>query len=145
MILRWEPQPTLRRMAQILIPGMRETGNDCVFASVGDRAILCFNEFRWANMAISVASTTPRWATPAVMREIAQYVFVDSDCRRLSAQTETTNEACVRLLKGLGFQREGIMRRASYNQSDMVLFSMLREECRFLKDTEDEYRRLKST
>lgn len=132
--LCWEPQAVLRRMAQLKVPGMREIDDKTVVASVGRRALICFNAFRWANMAISVSADNPNWINPQVLNEISRYVFVDNDCRRLEAQTEVENRRCRRLLKGLGFKQEGILRNASYNQNDMVLFSLLKEECAFLKD-----------
>ena len=79
-------------------------------------------------IAISIATVSPRWATRRTLREIFSYPFVQLQVDRLQAITARTNHVTRKLLKRLGFQQEGVMRRYWDGHEDAFMFSMMPEE-----------------
>ena len=82
---------------------------------------------------ISVATDDPACLTRAVLRAVFRYPFVQLGVSRLQAECAATNTRCVSLLKRVGFQLEGTARRAYDGEEDSLMFSMLPEECRWVK------------
>lgn len=66
------------------------------------------------------------------LRAVLPYAFSNLQAEVVSAQVFAGNIGSERVLEKLGFQREGVMRRAVLGQGDIVydtvLFSLLREE-----------------
>ncbi len=70
------------------------------------------------------------YCTEAV-RLILDYLFLSRSAQRIQASTHIDNKASQRVLEKVGFQREGVMRKALFNKGswkDGVLYSILREE-----------------
>jgi RimJ/RimL family protein N-acetyltransferase len=60
-----------------------------------------------------------------------QYAFEDRNLRRVSARCGSFNEASAGLLESLGFEHEGVRRKAAWYRGeyhDMHLYGLLREE-----------------
>lgn len=65
---------------------------------------------------------------------LVDYLFAGYPTERIAAVTDLDNIPSQRILEGLGFQREGILRRASFRDGhwcDMAIYSILREEWTF--------------
>jgi len=75
---------------------------------------------------------TQRVWTPAVLRQLFRYPFVQKRYARLTAYTGADNERTARLLAGVGFQLEGRLRKSLDGTTDLLVFGLLREDCRFL-------------
>ena len=105
---------------------------------VGDRLVagVVYNEYRQmkagSSMQASIASTTPRWATKRVLRDLFAYPFVQIGVTRLWASTSRRNKRTKEFLHRLGFRMEGIARRAHDGTVDAAVYSMMPEECRWL-------------
>lgn len=95
-----------------------------------------FNNYRHPNIEATIASTTPRWCTSRVLRGIFSYPFWQLKCSRVTAVTSVKNQPTQAFLCRIGFQQEGVMRRAFRNDEDAVIFGMLAEECRWLQAKE---------
>ncbi len=93
-----------------------------------------YNNWRDANIEMTVASDTPRWCSRAVLRGLFWYPFGQIGCHRVTGTTEHTNQSVRAFLCRIGFCEEGVMRRAFRNGSDAVIYGMLREECRWIGD-----------
>ena len=65
------------------------------------------------------------------MREIFNYPFKQLGVSRLKAETSVKNRRCRSILNRLGFQFEGIMRRAYDGETDSCVYSMLQAECQW--------------
>ena len=69
--------------------------------------------------------------TRGVIRFIANYVFNQNGCRRLTVRTKKRNRRVLKLAPRYGFKYEGIQRHF-YADDDAVVFGMLRDNCRWL-------------
>lgn len=90
-----------------------------------------FNEYRGHSIHVSMASTTPLWASRRTLRAIFTYPFVELPCKRLTAYTGARMVDVRRFLERLGFVQEGVVRHG-FADDDCVIYGMLREECRWL-------------
>lgn len=78
-------------------------------------------------MEVSCAADTPRWGSPAIFRAILRYPFEQLGCVRVSAVTPRRATSPRRFLEGLGFQREGSIRRG-FGTDNAILYGLLAED-----------------
>ena len=83
-----------------------------------------YSNYRNASIEMSIATTTPRWASRRVIRELLNYPFVQLGCRRVHAMTSYDNKKAQRLLDVVGFVREGVLREAEQDGSDVVMYGL---------------------
>ena len=81
---------------------------------------------------ISVAADDRRWLTRGVLRGIFAYPFCQIRATRLQAVCSTDNSRMLSILKRVGFTQEGVLRRAYDGVNDVVVWSMLPDECRWV-------------
>jgi [ribosomal protein S5]-alanine N-acetyltransferase len=95
-----------------------------------------FNSFMrpWSRAGIGYDLAAAYWnrgyATEA-LRAMLHYGFVQENLNRIEALVMPGNDASVRVLAKLGFQREGILRQYGYWKNeywDLQMFSLLRSE-----------------
>jgi RimJ/RimL family protein N-acetyltransferase len=87
---------------------------------------------RWTGEDIEVHYTGERgFLTRAFLRALARYVFVQLGCRRITGRIPSDRPLAARLGLKLGFTHEGTLRKA-HNGTDILIFGMLKEECRWL-------------
>lgn len=91
-----------------------------------------FRKYVGFDIEVTVASTNPRWCTRGRLTELFIYAFIQLGCSRVTSISNRKNKRSRRLLKGLGFKEEGIMRKGMYGREDAVLYGMLKEECKFI-------------
>lgn len=101
-----------------------------VQSEAGVHGAVVISHFDGRNAEITTAGQD--YWTAGTVREVLRYVFDALACERLSASCERGNKRCIAALKAVGFKREGC-RRASDKKRDLILFGMLRAECRWLK------------
>ena len=90
-----------------------------------------YNHFSGNDIAMHVAGKG-YWATPAVLRAYFTYPFNQLKCQRVTAYVASRNAKCLTLVERLGFRREGCLREGAYDD-DLLIFGMLRRECRWLE------------
>ena len=88
--------------------------------------------FRKHECSGAVACDNPKVWTPSVLRQLFRYPFVQKDYARLTAYTDSENVKMQRLLRGVGFKLEGRLRKGLDGKKDLLVFGLLKEECRFL-------------
>lgn len=71
-------------------------------------AVLVYNNYRWPNIEMSLATATPYWASREVLRGIFRYPFVQLRCKRVTAVAAEENTSVRRFMERLGFVQEGI-------------------------------------
>ncbi len=81
------------------------------------------------SIEMSCAASRARWLTQGILRALFGYAFVNNGCQRVTAWVAGSNARSRRLLGGLGFRQEGVMRRA-LGEDDAVVFGLLEEEWR---------------
>lgn len=94
-----------------------------------------FSNYRHPDIEISAAFTTSAWWQPRVARAIFAYPFVQLKCARLTLSTGRKNKRARRFAEHAGFRLEGVQRRGLDGREDRMLYGMLMDECRFLRDT----------
>lgn len=97
-------------------------------------AAVVYNNYRrsCADIQMSMASISPRWASRENIAGLFAYPFVQLECRRVTAFTLATNHPVREFLCRVGFTLEGVMREYLDGQ-DTAAFGMLRRECFWLK------------
>ena len=85
------------------------------------------------NVHMHVASDGSRhWLTPEFLGFCFAYPFFHLKCERVTGFVRADNLDAQRFDEHLGFIREGRLRRACADGTDLIIYGMLREECRFL-------------
>ena len=97
-------------------------------------AVVIWNWFRrmseGADIRVIIAADDPRWCLPGVLRELFSFPFEYLQCTRVTAIIKHGNERSLKLCRGLGFVKEGVLRRGHNGKTNAILLSMLREECK---------------
>lgn len=86
-----------------------------------------YHQYHWPGIAISLATSTPRWCTRQSLNVLLGYPFVQLECRRLTAVVESTNQQIIALVLRLGFQREGY-HPDGFPSGDGLTFGLLRRD-----------------
>ena len=73
-----------------------------------------------------------RWLTRPFLAAAFGYPFLQLNLRRVTGRIAATNERANRFVEKLGFVREGLVRQGWHTGDDLVIWGMLKSECRFL-------------
>lgn len=96
-------------------------------------AAVVFNMYTKASICMNVASDRSKnWLNRDFLFRAFAYPFIQLKCNRITALVRVDNLDAQRFDEHLGFKKEGLIRRASEDGTDMILYGMLREECRWL-------------
>ena len=105
-------------------------------------AVVLFHNYtvmdRGSEIEISFATDNPRRLTRILLEDTFCYCFDQLAVTRVYCQHKEGDARVSRLLKGLGFQREGVLRKRWDGEAGSVFWSMLRDECRWLPAVTDE-------
>lgn len=86
------------------------------------------------NILMHVASNGGRhWMTPAYMAACFRYAFVQEGCNRITGLVRADNVDAQRFDEHLGFKREGQLRAACTDGTDLIVYGMLKSECRYIE------------
>ena len=96
-----------------------------------------YENFRFPGIELSFATSSPHWATRQAIAHLLAYPFLQLGCTRITALVDVTNARSQKLAEGVGFIREGLVRQASPTGSDLILYGMLKSECRWLEGLKD--------
>ncbi len=80
----------------------------------------------------TIYTVDKRWCQRHTLRRIFEAAFIDMKCRRIGIMVQEDNEKSLKLVRRLGFQEEGRLRQLGKDGQDCIVFSMLKDECRFL-------------
>jgi RimJ/RimL family protein N-acetyltransferase len=98
---------------------------------------IVFNSYRkfkhGADIHVQIASDNPHWCQRKILRYIFNYVFIELDCARITAIIKEGNKSSVKLCAGLGFKREGVIRRGYDGKTNALVYGMLKDQCRWIK------------
>lgn len=89
---------------------------------------------RDGDIEMSAAFLTPAWCLPQTLRDLFAYPFTQLDCVRMTTMTTRKNKAARSFDERAGFKLEGVLRKAFNKKNDIMIYGMLREECRWIKD-----------
>jgi RimJ/RimL family protein N-acetyltransferase len=71
--------------------------------------------------------------SPQFLYEVSRYAFVQCGLSKIVGPVDSDNEAAIRLDKKLGFIEEGRLTGCAPSGGDIILFTMRRDQCRFLE------------
>ena len=95
---------------------------------------VAFNMYTKASICMHVAAMPgKRWMTKDFLWRSFAYPFIQLGCNRVTGLVREDNLAAQRFDEHLGFKREGLLRRACTDGQNMILYGMLREDCRWLE------------
>ena len=81
---------------------------------------------------MNVAGADRSWLTRSFLRTVFEYPFKQLGCSRVSGLVRVDNKDAIRFDERLGFVREGVIRKGDEDGTDLILYGMLKEECRWL-------------
>lgn len=97
------------------------------------RAVAVYDRWSDTDCCVHLASDqTGRWMTRQFLAAGFHYPFVTAGRNRITGLVPASNEAALRLNCHFGYRREGVLREACPDGSDIIILGMLRRECRFL-------------
>lgn len=80
---------------------------------------------------IQIWAVGNNWLSRRTIAVFLGYPFVQLKCHRVTALTPKGNKPSRKLLEGLGFIPEGKIRKGYNTRSDMMVYGMLRGDCRW--------------
>lgn len=80
----------------------------------------------------TIYTVDKRWCTRRVLRVIFGLAFDALGCHRINIIVSKSNVKSLKLVKGLGFVQEGILRKYRGSGEDCYIFGMLKSECKWL-------------
>ena len=92
-----------------------------------------YNLYNGPSICMHVAAEPGKhWLSKDFLFRVFAYPFLQLECNRVTGLVRVDNLKARRFDEHLGFVQEGVIRRGASNGLDMVLYGMLREECRWL-------------
>lgn len=88
-------------------------------------AVCVYHEWRGLNIEMSIAADTPRWASKQTVAFLLGFPFFEFGVRRITAMVARKNKPSRKLVEGLGFHLEGVMRDCLATD-DLVIYGMTR-------------------
>jgi len=108
--------------------GLGLTENGILIAGV------VFNMYTGPSICIHVAAEPgKRWLNRDFLFRTFAYPFIQLKCNRITGLVRVDNLEAQRFDEHLGFKKEGIIRKGASDGTDMILYGMLKEECRWLE------------
>lgn len=91
-----------------------------------------FDKYTGRDILMSAAFDHPGWCTRKTLRRLFAYPFQQLGCVRITTITRADNDKALRIDEGLGFKREGVLRKFFPGDADGIVLSILRDECKWL-------------
>ena len=92
-----------------------------------------YNNFEAKNVCAHIAAIEGRhWLNRQFLFAMFDYPFTQLGKNRITGLVARSNHTCRRFVRSLGFKLEGKM-PGYYENDDMLIFGMLRKDCRWLQ------------
>ena len=107
-----------------------------LFLEKDGQIIACVLYNHWypgISVDISVAADRGNWLTRDFLHLVFKNPFENWKVRRVGSSIAASNERSKRFCEHLGFRHEGTLRAAAPDGDDLLLYGMLKGECRFLR------------
>lgn len=90
-----------------------------------------FENYTVQNICMHVAATSPVALRPHWVRRVLAYPFQELGCRRVTAVVASPNTRARRLVQGLGFRLEAVLKEAA-PEGDFLVYVLWRKDCRYV-------------
>src|SRR5262249_34114191 len=129
----------IARWVEARVPGYRSFDTPAGFGVLRQGRLaagVVFHNYdaRAGDIEVVIAAGAPRWAAREVFFTAFAYPFLQLGCRRVTARVPVSNLRARRLVEGAGFTLEGLMRSAAHDGSDVLIYGILKQECRWVED-----------
>lgn len=94
--------------------------------------VIVFSNFRVSSAEFSVVLKDKYGYSPAFLRAAANYIFKICKKRRITSFVSPHNKVSLRLIEKAGFKYEGTQRQAADGGEDLLMYGLLKSECRWL-------------
>lgn len=84
------------------------------------------------SICASIAITDAKAFSKRIINALFDTAFIKIGVERITCMIEVDNHKSNSLTSRLGFTQEGVMRRASFNKKDLVVYGMLKEDCKWI-------------
>ena len=91
-----------------------------------------FNEHRGRDIQYHAACTDPKVLTKGRIELLFWYGFMVFNTARISCVVAKSNKRSQKVVEGLGWKREGLIREFYAADDDAILYGMLRNECKWI-------------
>jgi len=92
-----------------------------------------YDEYNGHNIFMHVAARHEKnWLTREYLRLSFHYPFNQLGCSRVTGWIEDSNTKSKRFAEHLGFKKEAVLNGAATDGGDVILYRMLREECKYV-------------
>jgi len=93
-----------------------------------------YNWYTGPSIAMHVAAEPGRrWLNRDFLYRCFAYPFLQLKCNRVTGLVRVDNLDAQRFDEHLGFKREGVIRQGADDKTDLILYGMLKDECRWLE------------
>lgn len=92
-----------------------------------------FTGFDGIGITLHSAGASRMWLDRTFLRAIFSYPFKQLGCARLSTIVREDNKPAQTAALKAGFKFEGILRKAEPDGCGLIIYGMLKEECRWLE------------
>lgn len=97
-------------------------------------AAIVYQDPNASNVFMHVAAKpNTRWITRDLIYYTFHFPFVQMGLRRVTGWVESTNYQAIRFDENLGFKREATLKGAGQDGQDVYLYTMFRENCKWLE------------
>lgn len=96
---------------------------------------LLFSDYDGHNIFVHLALDTPRVCQRRFIKMMFSYCFIQLKCSRMTAMCVNGYTRNERLLKGVGFTKEGVIRKVMKVKDkfvDSAIYGILKEECKWV-------------
>ena len=97
--------------------------------------VLLFADYDGNNIFIHVALDNPKVCQRRFIRMMFNYCFNQIGCNRVTATCDDDYSRVKKLIEGLGFKKEGVLKSMMKIKDDYVdaaVYGMLKEDCRWV-------------
>lgn len=94
--------------------------------------VVVYDTFSTNQCFVHLASGARKWMSPEFAYHAMAFPFIQCGFPRISCIVSEANFLSLRFTRLFGWTEEGRLREAGPNGEDLVLFGMLRHECRYL-------------
>ncbi len=109
-------------------------------------AVAVYNNWRHSNsVEISIASVGRNWLTRPFLAAVFAAPFIEWNMRRVSSSIAANNAKSIRFCEHLGFTREGTIREGHCSGDDLLIYGLLKRECRFLPGAKYDVKRQRTS
>lgn len=91
-------------------------------------AVCVYSSYNGVNCEISVAALSKWWLRKDIVNLWMDYPFNQLGCKRMTLLIKQDNQHVIELAKKLGFKQEGMLRQMYHDDSDCIVFGLLKSE-----------------